>query len=288
LLKVRGVESLPVTVKQAKRAYHSRAVERAFDVLSVLADQPGGATLAELTRATGVPGSTLLGILGSLRQSRTVKDDGKRYTLDAGVLELGQAYSAGVDVAGAFLPIGRKLRGALDETVQLGVLSGNHAVYIARQESTQPLRLVALVGRRLPAHASAVGKALLAQLDDRELHSLLGDEPFAALADKTLTTYADLGHDLDATRKRGYAESVEECIGGLHCVSAPVFDHSGRAVAAISVSVPRFRMNRARRGRIAAEVVEAAKEMSQALGAEAPRLRLVKPHQSHARARAAR
>jgi DNA-binding IclR family transcriptional regulator len=278
----------PVTAKQRKRVYHSRAVERAFDVLSVLADRPGGATLAELTRATGVPGSTLLGILGSLGQSKTVREDGKRYTLDVGVLQLGQAYSAGVDVAGMFAPIGRKLRSVLDETVQLGVLSGHDAVYIARQESTQPVRLVALVGRRLPAHASAVGKALLAQLDDFELPSVLGDQPFPRLTYRTLTTYAELRRDLEATRRRGYAESREECIAGLHCVSASVFDHSGAAVAAISVSVPRFRMGPGRRSRVAAEVVGAAAEMSQALGAETTRLRLVKPRESHARDRAAR
>jgi DNA-binding IclR family transcriptional regulator len=265
----RGVESPVVTVKQRKRAYHSRAVERAFDVLTVLADEPGGATLAELTRATGVPGSTLLGILGSLRDRKTVKDDGKRYMLDVGVLQLGQAYSAGVDVAATFAPIGRRLRAVLDETVQLGVLSGGEAVYIARHESTQPVRLVALVGRRLPAHASAVGKALLAQLDDAELPSLLGEEPLARLADNTITTYAELRRDLGAIRERGYAESREECISGLHCMSAPVFDHSGRAVAAISVSAPRFRMDRARRSRVAVEVVGAAREMSQALGAPA-------------------
>jgi DNA-binding IclR family transcriptional regulator len=278
----------PVTAKQRKRVYHSRAVERAFDVLSVLADRPGGATLAELTRATGVPGSTLLGILGSLGQSKTVKEEDKRYTLDVGVLQLGQAYSAGVDVAGMFAPIGRKLRGVLDETVQLGVLSGHDTVYIARQESTQPVRLVALVGRRLPAHASAVGKALLAQLDDFELPSVLGDQPFPRLTHKTLTTYAELRRDLEATRRRGYAESREECIAGLHCVSASVFDHSGAAVAAISVSVPRFRMGSGRRSRVAAEVVGAAAEMSRALGAETTRLRLVKPRESHARDRAAR
>lgn len=268
--------------------YHSRAVERAFDVLSVLADRPDGATLAELTRATGVPGSTLLGILGSLCQSRTVREDGKRYALDVGILQLGQAYSAGVGVAGAFAPVGRKLRNALDETVQLGVLSGADAVYIARQDSTQPVRLVALVGRRLPAHASAVGKALLAPLDDLELHSVLGRQPFERMTDKTLTTYAELRRDLEATRRRGYAETRDECIAGLHCVSAPVFDHSGSAVAAISVSVPCFRMGKGRRSLVAAQVVGAAAEMSQALGAENTRLRLVKPRESHSGARAAR
>ena len=288
LLNTRSVEFPPVTAKQGKRVYHSRAVERAFDVLSVLADRPGGATLAELTRATGVPGSTLLGILGSLGQSKTVREDGKRYALDVGILQLGQAYSAGVDVAGMFVPVGRKLRSALDETVQLGVLSGADAVYIARQDSTQPVRLVAFVGRRLPAHASAVGKALLAHLDDLELRSVLGNQPFARLTDKTLTTYAELRRDLEATRRRGYAETRDECIAGLHCVSAPVFDHSGSAVAAISVSVPRFRMGKGRRSLVAAEVVGAAVELSQALGAETTRLRLVKPRESHSGARAAR
>jgi DNA-binding IclR family transcriptional regulator len=269
-----------------KRQYRSRAVERAVGTLRVLAERPGGLTLAELTRATGVPGSTLLGILGSLGACQLVREDEGRYALDVGVLELGQAFSEGVDLTGQFFPIGRDLCAALDETVQLGVLSGADAVYIARHESTQPLRLVALVGRRLPAHASAVGKALMAQMDERELIGLLGDEPFQTVTERTLATYDELRRDLDAARRKGYAESREECIAGLHCISAPVFDRSGSAVAAISVSAPRFRMDRGRRGQVAAEVIGAAAELSQALGAQMSRLRLIHPRGARAREQA--
>lgn len=268
--------------------YRAKAVERAFDVLSVLGERPDGATLADLTRATGVPGSTLLGILGSLRERKIVREDGKRYALDVGVLELGQAYFEGSDLTGLFFPVGRRLCAALDETVQLGVLSGASAVYIARHESTQPVRLVAKVGRRLPAHASAVGKALLAEMADSDVVALLGHEPFASVTEKTLTTYDALRRALETTRRKGFAESREEYIPGLHCVSAPVFDRSGSTVAAITVSVPCFRMDRPRRDGIALEVIGAAAEMSQAMGADRNRLSLVHRTGNQVRARAAR
>jgi IclR family acetate operon transcriptional repressor len=275
-------------VERAKRMYRARAVERAFDVLSVLGERPDGATLADLTRATGVSGSTLLGILGSLRERTIVREDGKRYALDVGVLQLGQAYFEGADLAGLFFPIGRRLCAALDETVQLGVLSGASAVYLARHESTQPVRFVGEVGRRRPAHASAAGKALLAEMADADIVALLGHEPFARVAEKTITTYDALRRALETIRRKGFAESREECIPGLHCVSAPVVDRSGSAVAAITVSVPCFRMGRARRDGIAAEVIGAAGEMSQALGADGNRISLVHATGDQVPARAAR
>jgi DNA-binding IclR family transcriptional regulator len=246
------------------RTYKCPSVERAFRVLALLADAPSGLTLTELSRATAVPASTLLSILASMREARVVKlVPHKRYVLDVGILQLGQGYVEAADLTAGFHPVGRRLLAALDETVQLGVLSGREAVYIARQESTQPIRLVGRVGRRLPAHASAVGKALLAPLAPAELRLVLGEEPLAALTPATLTGYEELERELAAVRRQGFAESVEECIVGLHCIAMAVPVAGARAEAAISVSTPRFRMTAARRERVIAQLRLATRELAQ-------------------------
>jgi DNA-binding IclR family transcriptional regulator len=254
-------------VSEAHRSYRSPAVGRAFAVLRLLAEHPEGLTLGSIARLTRVPASTLLAILGSLCEAHVVsKDSSRRYLLDVGIFQLGQAYAQGVDLMRAFEPVAGEMIRACDETVQLAVLAGCEVMYVAREESSQPMRLVTAIGRRAPVYASSAGKALLVDLDAEELRALLGPEPFERVTPTTLTTYEELERELAKGRATGLVESREECIVGLHCVGAPIRDHSGAVIAAISVSVPVPRMTARRRHLVAASVWTAARGISRRLG----------------------
>jgi IclR family transcriptional regulator, KDG regulon repressor len=252
---------------EANRSYRSPAVGRAFSVLRVLAEHPEGLALSSIARLTGVPPSTLLAILGSLCEAHAVSRVGSRqYRLDFGIFQLGQAYVQGVDLMRAFEPVAGEIMRTCDETVQLAVLAGCDVMYVGHAESSQPMRLVTAIGRRAPVYASGAGKALLVDLEPAELRSLLGPEPFEQITPSTLTTYEDLELQLEKCRSSGLTESREECIVGLHCVGAPIRDHTGTVIAAMSMSVPIPRMTQRRRHLVAASVWTAARTISRRLG----------------------
>ncbi len=245
------------------RKYRSRAVSRAFRVLELLGEHPGGLTLAAMARQTGVAMSSLLPILGSLAECSTVRIlPERRYALDVGVLQLAHRYIQGADLVCEFAPIGQRLVQEFNETVQMGVLSGSEVTYIAREESRHPVRLVSQLGHTVPAQNSAIGKALLSGLRADRLRELIGPEPFPALTSSSLRTYRSLERDLHSIRVNGFGESREECIEGLHCVSAAIKDPSGALVAALSISTPVFRMNPSTRLAMIRSVKSAADEIS--------------------------
>ena len=249
------------------RAYRAPAVGRAFAVLSELSTEPSGLTLSELAGRTGLPASSLLTILGSLREAEAVRlSSRKRYSLGVGMLRLGQAYSDGNELVESFRGEGLRIARQFDETVHLGVLTGTDVVYIARFSSSRPPPSVTALGRRVAAHASAVGKAVLAWRPD--VAALYPpDGGLQVFTSTTRRTVSELVGDLDEVRRLGYSESDAECIEALQCVSAAIFDHTGAVVGAIGISVPAPRMSAALRHGLRRSVVSSAAVLSRTLGA---------------------
>jgi DNA-binding IclR family transcriptional regulator len=126
------------------------------------------------------------------------------------------------------------------ETVHLGRLDGPNVVYMAKRESIHPLRLFSAIGRRLPAHATALGKALLAERGDAEVAAIL-PSPLPRLTARTLVTPRELGDDIKATRERGYAVDREENTDGIVCIAMAV-PLRKPANDAISLSIPISRL----------------------------------------------
>jgi DNA-binding IclR family transcriptional regulator len=243
--------------------YRSRAVDRAVDVVRIIGEHPGGVTLAGLGRETGIPLSTLLPILGTLEERSIIcQAADRRYSLDVGIVHLSLPYTEGHGFGARFHAVASRLVGTFNETVQLGTLAGAEVVYVARQESSEPVRLAARVGRRVPAHASAAGKALLMGLEPTALREILGPEPLTALTPRTLTRYRDLERDLDAARTTGVAEANEECTPGLHCLAASIGISTEGQTFSIVISTPTFRMTPSKRARMIEGITAAARELS--------------------------
>jgi DNA-binding IclR family transcriptional regulator len=254
------------------RVYRSKAVDRALQTLQVIGDHPQGMTLASLGRETGIPLSSLLSILGSLGDRSVVRElPDKRYALDVGILHLSLPYAEGINASAVFGEVAAELVGTFNETVQLGILTGSEVVYVARRESTEPVRLVGRVGRRVPAHASAAGKALLSILEPEELRRVLGPEPLLALTPHTLVTYKDLERDLNKVRRSGIAEAQEECTPGLHCVAARTDALPGLPSVAVVISTPVFRMTPSKRSLMTASLKAGVSQLAESSFA-APRI----------------
>jgi DNA-binding IclR family transcriptional regulator len=217
-----------------------KSADRTLDVLEALAGSPGRQSLGELTRALGIPKSSLHGILRTMVRRGWVEADetGTRFRLGLRAVQVGASYVDGDDAVARFSPALDRFSKAFGETVHLGRLSGQDVTYLAKRESVHPLRLYSAIGRRLPAHATALGKALLARRGDTEVDDLLS-WPLPALTPDTITDRAALHEELAVVRARGWAADRQENSVGISCFAVCV---PGSFLDAISVSVPTARL----------------------------------------------
>lgn len=246
------------------------AVLRAFAILSLIR-QGGPLTVREAAAGLGLPRSSVHELMHTLAELGAIgpADAGSgRYTLGLLLHELGSAYLSEVDVAREGHQAVEKVASACGETVHLATLDGVEVVYLAKVDSIHAVRMVSAVGRRLPAHCTGVGKALLSGLDDAELARRFGgdDASLPAMTAHSIPTLAALREALAEVRRRGYATDDCESNRDVRCVAAPVFDHRGAMVAAMSISVPVSRTADDWPGELATLVSEGARELSRRLG----------------------
>lgn len=248
-----------------------QALDRALDMLDVIAARDG-LTLGEIAAASALPASTAHRILATLERrgyARTEAESGL-WSIGVGAYTVGQAFVRSRRVEALARPAMRALMAASGETVNLGVLEGRDVVFLAQVECAQPLRAYFRPGRRGPAHASGIGKALLAQASPESVAQLYAGAPLAHFTPATLTSAQELAHALAEARARGWALDDEEHAAGMRCVAAAVFDERGEAVAGVSLSGPTVRVDDAALPRLAALTVGAADAVTRAIGGRRP------------------
>ncbi|MBQ1023603.1 IclR family transcriptional regulator [Micromonospora sp. C95] len=219
-----------------------KSAGRTLDLLELLAERPQPWALADLARALGIPKSSLHGLLRTLVGRGWVQTDesGNRFRLGLRALRVGAAYLDGDDQVGLLSGVLDELSRRFGEAVHLGRLDGDQVVYLAKRESVHRLRLYSAIGRRLPAHATALGKALLAEHPDTDVDRML-TWPLARLTQHTVTDPEALYTALAAVRTTGHAVDREENAEGIRCVAMAV-PLASPAVDAVSVSVPASRL----------------------------------------------
>ena len=239
-----------------------KSSERTLEILEALAASNERRSLSELARMLGVPKSSLHAILRTMLDRGWVEADpsGSRFGLGVQALYVGTAYTDTDDVVSLAEGALDWLVERLDETVHLGRLEGTDVVYLAKRESSHHLRMFSAVGRRLPAHTTALGKALLAALPGDQLAERL-PESLTALTPHTLTDFDALCRDLDRTRRRGYAVDNEESTEGIGCIAVTV--PTGEPPRnAISCSVPTVRLKPEQRKVIVDHLLEARERLA--------------------------
>ncbi|WP_324094162.1 IclR family transcriptional regulator [Candidatus Binatus sp.] len=152
------------------------------------------------------------------------------------------------------------------ETAHLCVLDGSDVVYVAKVECTRTLRIPSAVGQRNPAYCTGVGKAILAFLTPEQIESYIASTPLKPFTRKTLISSKELKANLGQVTVQGYAVDDQEREEGVRCVAAPVRDHAGEVIAAISIAGPSIRVTKERIAGLASHVVQAADEISAAIG----------------------
>jgi DNA-binding IclR family transcriptional regulator len=250
-------------------AYRVRAVQRAMDVLDALGEAREPQELAVLSRQVGLHPSTTLRMLVTLRGGRMVRQSRDGWLLGARVFELGNSFVRGDSIWSRGGELVERLAGQSDATSSLGILEHGEVLYIAIAHGQGELGIQSSPGTRHPAHATALGKMLLAMLPWPEAEALVGPGPLAQLTANTVTGIPALRVELETIAKRGYSVDAEERAPGVTCIAAPIRDHSGDVVAAISLSGPTFRIQGTMFEGLREMVVTHADDASDQLGARA-------------------
>lgn len=245
-----------------------KSADRALSILELLTGRESALTFGEIADMLGYPRSSLHGLLRTMSDRGWLEFDSatRRYALGIRAWEAGNVYLRAVELGDRARPSMQRVCDDFNETVQLAVLDGRHNVYIAKVEGAQRLVLASEVGRRLQAHATGLGKALLAGLSAEEFDARVGAGELERFTEHTITDPQALREELGDVTKQGYAEDHEEYTLGVRCLAVPVRDHTGQVAAAMSVSVPTVRSSRDRREAILVALTDAAGDLSTALG----------------------
>jgi DNA-binding IclR family transcriptional regulator len=211
---------------------------------------------------------------GSHRSLLTLRDLGYvekteagRYRLTFKVLELGMKKLHRFEIRHVAHPMMQELAGAFGETVNLGFWDGRAIVHIDKIDSPEILRMDSGLGTVAPAYCTGLGKAILAHLPEEEVERYLDGTTLRALTPHTIVGAAALRRELREIRRAGFAVDREELSIGLRCVGAPVFDYTGRATYAMSVSGPSHRMSDERIASMTGKIQTLCRRLSEKIGA---------------------
>ncbi|MEH3142270.1 MAG: IclR family transcriptional regulator [Mycobacterium kyogaense] len=244
-----------------------QSVDRAVSVLEILA-RLGEVGVTELANEIGVHKSTVSRLLSALEDHELVEQahDRGKYRLGFGLLRLSNAVSGQLDVTQQGREICERLALELGETVNIAVLRSHYVVNVDQARGPRSVGSHNWVGELTPLHATSSGKILLAHMSADARRDVLSEARLTRYTDRTVTSMAELDRQLAAIADDGYVVSTEELEHGLTAVAAPIRDHAGIVIAALSVSGPVYRLDDTRAREVIPAVVAAAASVSERMG----------------------
>ncbi|MEM1267318.1 MAG: IclR family transcriptional regulator [Pseudomonadota bacterium] len=242
------------------------SVERAAQLLLIISEMPGSG-VTELAAATGMTKSLTFRLLYTLESQGLVRKNAERrtYALGYSALILGERARRQSPLMATAEEVLAALSSKTRENALLLVRDGLSSMCIAMKESPQPLRIFAAVGRAGPLHAGGGPKVLLAFAPE-DVRATVLSGPLEAFTDQTIVAPEALEASLARIRRDGQTLSVGELDPNTFSIAAPVRDHSGTVVAALSVNGPTARLDPASEPVFLSEVLDHAVQLSRQLG----------------------
>jgi IclR family pca regulon transcriptional regulator len=246
-------------------------LQRGFAVIRAFGADARNLTISDVAGRTSLTRAVARRYLLTLQELGCVVQHGPRFALTPRILDLGFTYLSTIDVANVAQPIMEEIANTLHESCSAAVLDGDEVVYVARVQAKRIMSINLVVGSRLPAHATSMGKVLLAHLRPEDLDAYLATSPLRMLTNRTITRPDAFRRMLKEVRERGWAFSDQESETGVRTVAAPLFNHANEVEAALNVSAhaARVTMKELKR-RYLPVLLDAAKRISRALGASQP------------------
>lgn len=244
-----------------------QSVDRAISVLELLA-QAGDAGVSDIATAIGVHKSTAFRLLSALEARELVEQNDARgkYRLSHGILRLASAVPIQYDITRQAQPVCDELAASIGETVNLAVVRSGYSINLCQSLGPSAVGSQNWLGELTPLHATASGKVLLAYLDPTQVASVIDGAKLKRLTEHTVVDPIQLRSQLAAIARNGYAYTFEELEDGLNAVSAPIRNHTGSVIAAVSASGPVYRFSRRRMAEVTAAVIGAATKIGYRMG----------------------
>ena len=251
-----------------KERYLINSILRASGILKTFAEGKGSFTLREMAQSMKLDRSTTYRILLSLEQCGLVEKDEKSggYSLGLGAFEIGSAYQRRADFVPIAKPFMEELALKAQETVNLAVLSGTEILYIDKVDSPRSVGVMSKIGQRNPVYCTSLGKSLLAFQSEEEQARIMAEIEFKPLTPYTITSRKEFLKEMKQIRSQGYALDRREIEEDVECIAAPIRNHLGNPVAAISISGPQKKIQTPREKDYVGWVTEAAEGISSRLG----------------------
>jgi IclR family KDG regulon transcriptional repressor len=244
-----------------------QTVQKAADVLNLFSVEHPEWGISELSKELAFPKSSTSALVSTLAdQGLLRRTNSGRYKLGWRVMALSQVLLSTTDFRIEARRVMESLIARFGETVHLATLENGQVIYVDKLQGTRAIQVaVTGVGYRLPAHCSGVGKVILADRPWEEVQHILKRRGMPAYTSKTITSSEDLHQELEWVSAQGFAFDQEEAVEELCCVAAPIRDHSGEVVAAMSLSVPAYRFQQ-NKDQYRLAIVGAGKQISENLG----------------------
>ncbi len=245
------------------------AVSRALDILELFLDRTA-LSAPQITEKLDLPRTTVHELVTTLVDRgylEAVSGAPTRFRLGMRLFQLGSQFADRLDLVREAQDAATDVAAACDETVHVAVLDGTTVVYVAKVDSTHPVRMVSAVGRRLPAHCTAVGKMLLSGLSDEALDARYPrSQALTAMTPRSIVSPTKLRAHLAEIKRQGVSFDDCESNEAVKCVAAGVYDHTGRMVAAMSISAPTIRWSEGTEAQWRPLVISGAAQLSERLG----------------------
>jgi len=255
-------------MKKEKPNYPIKVLNKTFSILEILLQHGSAMNMTEISEKLGFYPSTIHRILDTLKHWGYVEQDPytQKYQLGLKLLELGMAKLHKMDLVREATPYLKELVNQCNETVHLGVLEEGEVLYLAKEESSQTIRMISYVGKRAPLHCTALGKVLLAYLSAEERKKILGEKMLPRLTENTIIDKRELEKELNKIREQGFALDREENEKDVRCIAAPIRNYQGEVIAAISISSPIFRIDKNAQNNLKEALIEVSEKISKRLG----------------------
>ncbi len=235
-----------------------KSAKKIFHILEVLTNNTS-ASVSELSKISGYTMSTIQRIVNTLVDLKYVKQDPEtlKYSVSYKLYALGQRLEYKDKLIETARPYLKVLAQDLKETVNIGVIEDQELIYIDKLVSKEPLRIELSIGTGAPFYCTGLGKTIAA-FSSMNLENI----KFKKYTVNTISSPAKLREELGKIRERGYGVDDEEYKEGLYCIAVPILSSEGKAIAAISISFPKFRMTEQKNHLIVARLKAAAAEIS--------------------------
>ncbi len=219
-----------------------RPTARVLEILTLLSSAPRGMTLTQIASAIGAPKSSIVPVVRTMAEKKFITRDRESggYLIGISSFLAGNAYSKTNAALQFIRDEMQAIVSQVNEICHLGVLDNNEVLYIAKEDCQDSIRVISHIGKRLPVYCTALGKALICDWDRRDIDRAFPDG-FTPFTPKTIVSKDALEAELSAVRRRGIARDNAEVSEHLQCLAVPL-KNRGRVIAALSISLPEFRM----------------------------------------------